>query len=89
MKCATPQFLDDYFTFPPQSACPQRQMISVLVPIPSQWGLQYLEFLGGTQLQAAFAHFFAAAIVPPSCLRDAGRTAGMSGTIGCRNGGKG
>ena len=51
-----------YFTLPPQSECPQRQTISVLFPIPSQWGLQYLAFLGGMQLQAAFAHFFAGAI---------------------------
>jgi hypothetical protein len=45
------------FTLPPQSECPQRQTISILFPIPSQWGLQYFAFPAGTHVQARFPHF--------------------------------
>ena len=52
-----------YLTLPVQSLWPHRQAISVLLPTPSQWGLQYFEScLAGTQLQAAFAHFLVFAI---------------------------
>jgi hypothetical protein len=55
------------FTLPPQSEWPQRQTISIFFPIPSQWGLQYLAFPGGTQVQARFLHFLGFVIVrlPP------------------------
>jgi hypothetical protein len=45
-----------------QSLWPHWQAISVLLPTPSQWGLQYFESLAGMQLQAALAHFLVAAI---------------------------
>jgi hypothetical protein len=41
-----------------QSAWPQRQITSILVPIFSQWSLQYFFFSGAMQVQLAFAHFF-------------------------------
>jgi hypothetical protein len=39
------------------------QTISVLLAIPSQWALQYFDLSGGTQLQAALAHFLELAMV--------------------------
>jgi hypothetical protein len=47
---------------PPQSAWPHRQLISLLFPMPSQWALQYFDFSGAGQVQAAFAHFLGLAI---------------------------
>lgn len=41
----------------PHSACPHRQRISILLPMPSQWSLQYFLFSGARQVQAIFAHF--------------------------------
>ena len=52
-----------YLTLPLQSAWPHRHTISIFFAMPSQWGLQYFAFWGGMQEQAAFAHFFALAIV--------------------------
>ena len=43
---------------PPHSSCRHKQLISVLLPMPSQWALQYFPFSGAGQVQAAFAHFF-------------------------------
>jgi hypothetical protein len=56
--------------------------------MPSQWALQYFAFLGGMQVQAAFAHFFAFAIL--LLRRPAGRhsEAGYSG-VGCTRRSKG
>jgi len=57
-----------YLTLPAQSAWPQRQAISILVPMPSLCGLQYFALFGGTQLHAAFAHCFWLAILTPSTM---------------------
>jgi len=39
------------------------QTISTLLAMPSQWALQYFDFSGGTQLQAALAHFLGLAMI--------------------------
>jgi hypothetical protein len=49
--------------WPEQPSWPQVQTISVLSAIPSQWALQYLDLSAAMQLQAAFAHFLALAMV--------------------------
>lgn len=54
-------------TLPPQSGWPHKHMISILFPIPAQWSLQYFALLGGTQVQAALAHFLALAIAHLLC----------------------
>jgi hypothetical protein len=46
----------------PQLGWPQVHIISTFWATPSQWALQYLALLGGTQVQAAFPHFLGAAI---------------------------
>jgi hypothetical protein len=51
------------FTLPPQSECPHKQTISIFLPIPSQCGLQYLAFPGGTQVQDRLPNFFGLAII--------------------------
>ena len=48
--------------WPVQPGCPHEQEISILLAIPSQWALQYLEPSEAGQLQAAFAHFLEFAI---------------------------
>ena len=67
-------------------------MISVLSAMPSQWALQYFCFSGAMQLQAGFAHFFAAAMftsqAQPAPTRESARgmddsDAGQGGN-GCR-----
>lgn len=40
-----------------QPSWPQVQIISTLLPIPSQWALQYFSLSGAMQLHAGFAHF--------------------------------
>jgi hypothetical protein len=49
--------------WPEQLGWPQVQTISTLLAMPSQWALQYFDLSGGTQLQAAFAHFLELAMV--------------------------
>lgn len=60
----------------PQFSCPQRQEISTLSAMPSQWALQYLAFSGAAQVQAALAHFLGvvvAILFPPSDLNSSPR----------------